>query len=166
MCQDDSARALWLAVLAQAFEDLRYERIGSAEYTVAASFLTDITGEWRRSREEIADLAGVLPERVRREALSVIEGRREREGEPEGQAVVVRTPPPPAAPIKPVEVVTVEQSVRAVFKPPSRPLAPLFAAETTSNGLVRPAHLAEALRARHDQLSSVDNPFNPHRRRA
>jgi hypothetical protein len=72
--QTHGERALWTAVVLQSIHDLDHER-HSTEYTDAVAFFTG-TGEWRRSRTDIADRIGVHADDLERCGRRLIDARR------------------------------------------------------------------------------------------
>jgi hypothetical protein len=74
-------RMLWLAVLAQAKDDLELRPMNSLEYASAAAFFTG-GGEWAESRQEIAIQLDLDPETLRHMGKTWIAARREAAGLP------------------------------------------------------------------------------------
>lgn len=136
--QETPCRALWLAVLLQAKEDLRYEPLDSVDFNAAAAFFTS-GGEWAVSRRDIGELLGIDPSALRRLGRTWLAERRVSEGLPPEAPAAPRAPPVPA--VKPHLVYT-----PPVFRP-------------------EPAAPPEPRRARRGRAWSY-NPFNPLLRRA
>ena len=75
-------RDLWVGVLAQAFDDIQKEPIGSHDYEEAVSFLTG-GSDWAVSRTLIAECAEYHGDDIRAAARRLIAARRLAEGKPE-----------------------------------------------------------------------------------
>jgi hypothetical protein len=90
----DSHRALWAAVVLQARDDVAVEPVDSVFYNQAVGFFRD-PGEWRLSREAIADFLAIHVDDIERLGRLTIAARRAADGLPEQAPVESK---PPAAP--------------------------------------------------------------------
>ena len=93
---EDSARALWLAVVLQAKEDNFDPPHRRADYSEAVSFLTS-GGAWGRSRADVANACGMDPDLLDRMGREWVGERRVADG----NTYDLPVPQPKPAPIRP-----------------------------------------------------------------
>jgi hypothetical protein len=90
---DTGERALWLAVVLQAKEDIAAADIDSFIWADAVAFFTG-GGEWAHARANVADCLDVAPDYLRTQGQTWISARRRAEG-------LADMPPTPRPPRKP-----------------------------------------------------------------
>lgn len=105
-------RVLWLAVIAEAVADIKSEPIGSVDYDAACEFFVARTGEWARSRADLAQLIGYHGDDLRRAGVAHINARRASEG----------LPPALYAVPKPVMPWLVPSGMTGFLPPPPKPV--------------------------------------------
>src|SRR5664279_2250823 len=74
-----SERALWVAVVQQAIDDVADERIGSLDWDEAVAFFTH-AGDWAAARTGVADMLELHPDDLVRVGRRLIAERRVSEG--------------------------------------------------------------------------------------
>jgi hypothetical protein len=89
----DCDRALWVAVIQQAREDIEDLPIGSTDYQSAVAFVTSTSAHWRRGRNEVCEHLGIHGDDLLRAGRRWVAERRRSEGLPD-------QPPAPARPVK------------------------------------------------------------------
>lgn len=101
MCSRFDARDLWVAVLAQAKEDVEFLPLGSPDYVQAVAFLTRQHGPWAARREEICVILDWDADELSRLAIGWVRARRVREGLPADEPAPAPSAPAPAPPPAP-----------------------------------------------------------------